>query len=149
MKLERLRFLRRERNISQVELAKLFDVHQTAICQWENGRANPDFDKLKKIASFFGVTVDYLLQNDSEVVVGAGHADDINNAYRAAKTEASRRDLMSGSGTSEEFVSSYGDSREAKSMTDFDFALFSELNRMDEVQKQDVLNFAKFIRKRN
>ncbi len=114
MKLERLRQLRREQNISQAELAKRFDVHQTAICQWENGRANPDFDKLKRIATFFGVTVDYLLENEkSEEVI---------------------------------LVDGIPDGMLSRQMNNFDFALFDEINRLDDAQKLDVLNFAKFIR---
>ncbi len=112
MKMERLRHLRREQNLSQVELAKIFDVHQSAVCQWESGRANPDFEKLKKIAAYFGVTVDYLLESDET----------------SAKKEVSE---------------------DAKAMTNFDFALFDELSHLDDTQKEDVLNFARFIRQKN
>lgn len=36
-------------------------VHQTAVSQWESGKVNPDVQTQKKLAIFFGVTIDYLL----------------------------------------------------------------------------------------
>ncbi len=112
MKMERLRHLRREQNLSQVEMAKIFNVHQSAVCQWEGGRANPDFEKLKKIAEYFGVTVDYLLETDTQ-------------GTKKAPTD------------------------DKGSMSNFDFALFDELSHLNETQKEDVLNFARFIRQKN
>lgn len=46
---------------SQEELAKIINVHQTAVSQWEQGRTTPDIETIKKLASLFNVSVDYLL----------------------------------------------------------------------------------------
>lgn len=56
-----IRELRREKGISQQELAKLCGVHQTAVSQWEKGRTLPDRDSLRLLSKVFGVTVDALL----------------------------------------------------------------------------------------
>lgn len=58
---ERLKDLRRERNITQVKLGKYLDFGYTAIANYENGRNEPSIDTLIKIAKFFDVSVDYLL----------------------------------------------------------------------------------------
>ena len=52
--------LRRQRGLSQEQLAEALDVSRQAISKWENGAAVPELDKLQTIASFFGVTLDEL-----------------------------------------------------------------------------------------
>lgn len=55
--------LRNERGLNQRELAELLGVSNGAIGMWETGKRQPDLDTIKKIASFFNVTVDYLIGN--------------------------------------------------------------------------------------
>ena len=57
----RLRELRKERGMKQIELCQHLGVSQGNLSNWENGVYEPDTYYLKKIADFFGVTVDYLL----------------------------------------------------------------------------------------
>lgn len=52
--------LRRQRGLSQEQLAEALDVSRQAISKWENGAAVPELDKLQAIAAFFGVTLDEL-----------------------------------------------------------------------------------------
>lgn len=65
---EKLQELRKQRRMTQEELAKELFVSRTAISKWESGRGYPSIDSLKLIAKFFSVTVDELLSS-SEVVV--------------------------------------------------------------------------------
>lgn len=53
--------LRKERNMSQKEFSKIFNVAQNTISQWEQGKRNMDTEILLKLADFFQVTTDYLL----------------------------------------------------------------------------------------
>ena len=53
--------LRKEKGISQQELARLCGVHQTAVSQWEKGRTLPDRNSLRLLSKVFGVSVDTLL----------------------------------------------------------------------------------------
>lgn len=62
----RLRQLRKQANLKQEDLAQMLMIHRTAYTKYETDRANPDQDGLIKLASTFGVTVDYLLGNDSK-----------------------------------------------------------------------------------
>jgi repressor LexA len=57
----KLKELRKERKLTQGELAARFGVTQQAIAKWESGRALPEPATLSRIAGFFGVTTDYLL----------------------------------------------------------------------------------------
>ncbi len=57
---ERLRFLRLEKGIGQIQLAKELDVGKSVISLWELGKCEPTLSKLISIAKFFGVTIDFL-----------------------------------------------------------------------------------------
>lgn len=63
--MKRLAELRKERNISQTELADLLHISQQAICKYELGQTEPDIYTLKGLADFFHTTVDYLVEYDN------------------------------------------------------------------------------------
>lgn len=58
---ERLKELRKQKNISQAELAPILGLSQQAIAKWETEKSSPDPEMLSKLADFFDVTSDYLL----------------------------------------------------------------------------------------
>jgi len=58
---DRLRQLRKEKDISQEVLAKILQVSPSTIGMYEQGRRIPDTDKLNRIADYFNVSTDYLL----------------------------------------------------------------------------------------
>lgn len=62
---EKLTRLREQNRISQSELAERLNVSRQAISRWEGGRTSPTVDTLKVLAKIYGVTVDWLL-NDEE-----------------------------------------------------------------------------------
>ena len=53
--------LRKKRGMTQSALAQELNVSDKAVSKWENGFGYPEITLLPKIASVFGVTVDYLL----------------------------------------------------------------------------------------
>lgn len=62
----RLKELRKEKGLSQKELADIFSVSQGTIANWENGRRIMDIETAKSISDFFGVTIDYLLGKEKQ-----------------------------------------------------------------------------------
>ena len=66
---EKLQELRKQKGITQEELAQSLYVSRTAISKWESGRGYPSIDSLKTIARFFGVTVDELLSGDEWLTI--------------------------------------------------------------------------------
>ena len=58
---ERLRDLRQEKNIGQVELATKIGVSKGIISLWEQGKREPTLSSLVAIDDFFNVTIDYLI----------------------------------------------------------------------------------------
>lgn len=57
---ERISTLRKERNISQVQLAKALDVSRQAVSKWENDLTSPDTLKLIQLAEVLETEVEYL-----------------------------------------------------------------------------------------
>ena len=61
---EKLQELRKNRGLTQEELAEALFVSRTAISKWESGRGYPNIDSLKEISNFFSVTIDELLSSE-------------------------------------------------------------------------------------
>lgn len=57
---ERLKELRSEKGIGQIELSKAINVSKGIISLWENGLREPTLSNLIALAQFFGVSLDYL-----------------------------------------------------------------------------------------
>jgi len=64
---ERLLKLRKERNLSQEELATVLDVSRQTVSKWETDQSMPDFDKIIPLCNYFGITSDELLTGDSNI----------------------------------------------------------------------------------
>jgi transcriptional regulator with XRE-family HTH domain len=59
-----LRYLRKKHDMSQDDIGNLLGVSQRCVSKYENGEAEPSFEKLMKIADFFGISLDKLLKQD-------------------------------------------------------------------------------------
>ena len=66
---EKLQELRKQRGLTQEELARALYVSRTAVSKWESGRGTPNIDSLKQIAVFFSVSVDELLSGDQLLTI--------------------------------------------------------------------------------
>ena len=55
--------LRKERHLSQNDLAIELNVTISAISKWENNKNMPDIDMLKTLSKFFEIPLDELLQS--------------------------------------------------------------------------------------
>lgn len=65
---EQIAFLRKQRGLTQTELAEALGVTNQAVSKWESGQCCPDISLLPEIADFFGVTVDLLLGKEETPV---------------------------------------------------------------------------------
>ena len=58
---ERLKELRKNKQLSQKALADILGTTNSSVCDWECGRSQPDIEMITKIATYFEVSSDYLL----------------------------------------------------------------------------------------
>ena len=66
---EKIQELRKQKGLTQEELAEKLYVSRTAISKWESGRGYPNIESLKAIAKFFDVTVDELLSSGEVLTI--------------------------------------------------------------------------------
>lgn len=66
---EKLQNLRKQKCVTQEELAKALFVSRTAVSKWESGRGYPNIDSLKAIAKFFDISLDELLSSDQLITI--------------------------------------------------------------------------------
>jgi transcriptional regulator with XRE-family HTH domain len=61
---EKLQELRKNKGLTQEELAEKLYVSRTAVSKWESGRGYPNIESLKEISTFFSVSIDELLSTE-------------------------------------------------------------------------------------
>ena len=66
---QKLQKLRKEKGLTQEELAKELFVSRTAISKWESAKGYPNIDSLKEISKFFSVTIDDLLSGEEILTI--------------------------------------------------------------------------------
>lgn len=64
---KKLKEIRKRFGLSQEQLAEIMNVSRQAITKWENEDGLPDVSNLQELSKIFGVTVDYLLNNDNNL----------------------------------------------------------------------------------
>ena len=94
--MNRIKELRVTKGLTQEELGNILNVQKAAISKYENGRAEPSVDILRKMTSFFNVSSDYLLGMSELVQPPAAPASapplspqeqDLLRKYRALTTD--------------------------------------------------------------
>ena len=70
----KIKFLRKEKKVTQEELAEYLHISSQAVSKWETGASSPDIDLLPKLAIFFGTSLDMLLDFDQSQVDAAVEA---------------------------------------------------------------------------
>jgi transcriptional regulator with XRE-family HTH domain len=64
--MERLKQLRSERSLYQKDIANYLGIDRTTYVKYENGTSEPNNDMLLKLAEFFNVSTDYLLEKTNK-----------------------------------------------------------------------------------
>ena len=61
---ENLKLIRKERNLSQEELAEILEVSRQAVSKWEQGDGYPEVEKLLLLSSKLNISLDYLMSTE-------------------------------------------------------------------------------------
>lgn len=69
---EKLAFLRREKGLSQLELAERLGVTRQAVSRWETGTAAPTVENLRILSALYGISLDDLLDDGKQIQGGPG-----------------------------------------------------------------------------
>ncbi len=63
--MENLKYIRKNNNLTLKQLSEKLDIAESTLSMYENGKREPDFQTLNKLADFFGVTIDFLLDRNN------------------------------------------------------------------------------------
>lgn len=81
-----LAYCRKNRGLSQRAVAKILNMRQSNISDWEAGKYKPTIDNLCVLADFYGCSIDYLVGRESEdgiiVIDGERVSQDVGPADR-------------------------------------------------------------------
>lgn len=115
---EKLKELRKGKGMTQQALADVLNLTKGAIAMWETGKRTPDAEMLKELANYFNVTVDFILNHETEGL------DDINSS------------------------NSEGLSDPTNSQDDLKFALFNGSDGITDEMLDEVKQFAEMVKLR-
>ena len=73
---EKIAQLRRKNGWSQEELADKMEVSRQAVSKWESNQTTPDLERILRLSSLFGVTIDYLLKDGAEPEIPRPEAEE-------------------------------------------------------------------------
>ncbi len=86
---EKIFMLRKQSGMSQEEAADRLNISRQAISRWENGTAQPSANNIVEISKLFGVTTDYLLNDDyqsDDDIPAVAEAKKVNHILQANLT---------------------------------------------------------------
>lgn len=63
---DRIRYLRENAELKQKDMVMEFSINENTWSQYENNKRTPDIETIKKIAQFFNVSIDYLMDLTDE-----------------------------------------------------------------------------------
>ena len=59
---EKFKMLLEKKNITVYQVAKDTGIATSTLSEWKKGKYQPKIDKMKKLADYFGVSIDYFLE---------------------------------------------------------------------------------------
>ena len=74
---QRLMELRKEKHLSQEEVADQLNVTRQSVSKWETDQSTPDFDKILPICELFGITTEELITGEKKVINNNGDKSEI------------------------------------------------------------------------
>lgn len=85
---EKLILLRKKAGWSQEELAEQMNVTRQSVSKWEGAQSVPDLEKMVRLSELFGVSTDYLLKDEIEIVEHIDSVDKISSLRHVSMEEA-------------------------------------------------------------
>ena len=86
--------LLKERNTNATQVSKETGVPRATFTDWKKGRSEPKADKLKKIADYFGVPMDYFFDGKINLVIKAVPTSEHQTGYYNPETAKAAQEML-------------------------------------------------------
>lgn len=63
-----IKTVRKQLNLTQEDVSNHLGISRVSVTQWENGQTTPSVSRLRKLAAFFGITLEDLLGDNSNII---------------------------------------------------------------------------------
>ena len=90
---QKLQQLRKQKNLTQEQLAEQLFVSRTAVSKWESGRGDPNLESLKCISKLFSISIDELLSNNE--LIELAETENRSNINKVSSLVFGALDLIS------------------------------------------------------
>lgn len=90
---QKLQQLRKQKNLTQEQLAEQLFVSRTAVSKWESGRGYPNLESLKCISKLFSISIDELLSNNE--LIELAETENRSNINKVSSLVFGALDLIS------------------------------------------------------
>ncbi|GMQ64298.1 helix-turn-helix domain-containing protein [Vallitalea maricola] len=128
--------LRKDKGITQQQLAKIIGVSTAAISKWESGNSYPDITLLPILAKFFNVTIDTLLNFDKDL-----SDEKVKEIYEECEELFNNSDMSTAIKRTKEYLNKYPSSYFLMSRIAFLYTIYSWKTE-DEEKCTQILNEA-------
>ena len=91
---ERLKELRKDKNMTQVQLAEALGVSKGTVAMWEIGKREPNFETLNRLSDIFDKRIDYILGNSNDATSPRFTEEDIDQLGRWEVEDQFREIIM-------------------------------------------------------
>lgn len=91
---ERLKELRKDKNMTQVQLAETLGVSKGTVAMWEIGKREPNFETLNRLSDIFDKRIDYILGNSNDASSPRFTEEDIDQLGRWEVEDQFREIIM-------------------------------------------------------
>lgn len=91
---ERLKELRKDKNMTQVQLAEALGVSKGTVAMWEIGKREPNFETLNRLSGIFDKRIDYILGNSNDASSPRFTEEDIDQLGRWEVEDQFREIIM-------------------------------------------------------
>ena len=91
---DRLKELRKEKNMTQVQLAEALGVSKGTIAMWEIGKREPNFETLNRLSDIFDKRIDYILGYSNDASSPQATEEDIDQLGRWEVEDQFREVIM-------------------------------------------------------
>ena len=91
---QRLKQLRAERGITQIQLAEMLEVSKGTVAMWETDQRKPSWEILFQLSDIFDRRIDYILGHTDDVSSPKPTEEDIDQLGRWAAEESFYEDIM-------------------------------------------------------